>query len=269
MRSVLGLGLVVILSIAVFLFASLAFAQGGATGAITGTVQDPTASVLAGAGVKIISDATGAAVRQLTTDSSGAFTATLLPVGSYSVEVSAAGFATTKFSGIAVLWETSPVVTLQSGTPFTIWDPAGGTAYNLASPCSTAEFSPGFSCSNALSRGSITSRVANWVNPAAYSPDPGAPAAGGGFTDATVYGNTPRNCIIGPHQRNMDLTMGKTLKITEQQNLRFRADFFNLFNHPSFANPSVFNGGGAVGFAPITQVIGTPRLIQFSLKYSF
>jgi hypothetical protein len=166
-------------------------------------------------------------------------------------------------------WETSPVVTLQSGTPFTIWDPAGGTAYNLASPSSTAEFSPGFSCSNALSRGSITSRVANWVNPAAYSPDPGAPAAGGGFTDATVYGNTPRNCIIGPHQRNMDLTMGKTLKITEQQNLRFRADFFNLFNHPSFANPSVFNGGGAVGFAPITQVIGTPRLIQFSLKYSF
>jgi hypothetical protein len=43
MRSVLGLGLVVVLSIAIFLFASLAFAQGGATGAITGTVQDPTA----------------------------------------------------------------------------------------------------------------------------------------------------------------------------------------------------------------------------------
>ena len=102
MRSVLGLGLVVVLSIAVFLSASLAFAQGGATGAITGTVQDPTASVLAGAGVKIISDSTGGAVRQLTTDSSGAFTATLLPVGSYSVEVSAAGFATTKFSGIVV-----------------------------------------------------------------------------------------------------------------------------------------------------------------------
>jgi iron complex outermembrane receptor protein len=102
MRSVLGLVLVVVLSIAVSFFTSLAFAQGGATGAITGTVQDPTASVLGGAGVKIISDATGGAVRQLTTDSSGAFTATLLPVGSYSVEVRAAGFATTKFSGIVV-----------------------------------------------------------------------------------------------------------------------------------------------------------------------
>jgi hypothetical protein len=176
-------------------------------------------------------------------------------------------------------WETSPVVILQSGAPFTIWDPAGGTAFNLASPSSTAEFSPGFSCSNALSKGSITSRIGNWVNPNAYSPDPFAPAAGGGFTDATVYGNTPRNCITGPHQRNMDLTMSKTFRLSEQQNLGFRADFFNLFNHPSFQNPNVTNNGGAIGpaptasgvggVAPITQVIGTPRLIQFSLKYSF
>jgi hypothetical protein len=165
-------------------------------------------------------------------------------------------------------WETSPVVTLQSGSPFTVFDPAGGTAYNLASPASTAEFSSGFGCSNAPSRGSITSRISNWVNPLAYTSDPHAPASGGGFTDATVYGNTPRNCIIGPHQRNMDLTMGKTFKITEQQNLRFRADFFNLFNHPSFQNPTAVVASG-VGSAQITQLVGTPRLIQFSLKYSF
>jgi Carboxypeptidase regulatory-like domain len=176
-------------------------------------------------------------------------------------------------------WETSPVVILQSGTPFTMWDPAGGGAYNLASPSATAEFSPGFTCSNGASRGSVTSRVSNWANPAAFSPDPAAPVGTPGTAEGTLYGNTPRNCIVGPHQRNMDLTMGKTFKITEQQNLRFRADFFNLFNHPSFANPGVFNGGGAVGpastpsgvggLAPITSVIGTPRLIQFSLKYSF
>ena len=83
-------------------FASLAFAQGGATGAVSGVVQDPTTSVLAGAKVNIISEATGQTVRQFTTDSSGAFTAPLLPVGSYTVEVGAAGFATTKFPGIVV-----------------------------------------------------------------------------------------------------------------------------------------------------------------------
>ena len=173
-------------------------------------------------------------------------------------------------------WEASPVVILQSGTPFSVWDPAGGGAFNLASPSSTASFaSPAFSCANAASRGSVTSRVANWVDPAAFSPNPTAPVGTPGTSEGTLYGDTPRNCVIGPHQINMDLTMAKTFKFTENQGLNFRADFFNLFNHPSFANPNVFNGGGAVGSsagtgaAPITSVIGTPRLIQFSLKYSF
>ena len=57
------------------------------------------------------------------------------------------------------------------------------------------------------------------------------------IADATVYGNTPRNCIIGPPQKNVDWTLEKVFKIAGRQNRRFRADFFNLFNHPSFANP--------------------------------
>ena len=77
-------------------------AQGGATGAISGTVQDQSGGSIAGAQVSVVSEATGQAVRDLTTDSSGSFTATLLPVGSYSVEVSARGFATTKFTGVLV-----------------------------------------------------------------------------------------------------------------------------------------------------------------------
>jgi hypothetical protein len=172
-------------------------------------------------------------------------------------------------------WETSGVITLQSGAPFTVFDPAGGTAYNLASPSSTATFSPGFGCGNAPRSGSIHSRLANWVNPAAYTSDPFAPLSTGGNSDATVYGNTPRNCIIGPPQKNVDLTLEKVFKIVEGQNLRFRTDFFNLFNHPSFANPpsAVVAAPGpglpTVGSAPITSVVGTPRLIQFSLKYSF
>jgi Carboxypeptidase regulatory-like domain len=172
-------------------------------------------------------------------------------------------------------WETSGVITLQSGAPFTVFDPAGGTAYNLASPSSTATFNPGFGCGNASSSGSIHSRLANWVNPAAYTSDPFAPLSTGGNSDATVYGNTPRNCIIGPPQKNVDLTLEKLFKIAERQKLRLRADFFNLFNHPSFASPpsavvaAAGTGLPAVGSAPITSVVGTPRLIQFSLKYSF
>jgi hypothetical protein len=162
-------------------------------------------------------------------------------------------------------WEASGVMILQSGAPFTIFDPAGGTAFDLASPSATATFSSGFSCSNAPSSGSIRSRLADWVNPLAYQSDAFLPLSTGGSSDVTNYGNTPRNCIIGPPQKNVDFTLGKTFKLGERQNLRFRTDFFNLFNHPSFAIPSAT----APGSAPITSTVGTPRLIQFSLKYEF
>src|ERR1700758_381808 len=85
-----------------FFFTALACGQGGATGAITGTVQDVSDAVIAGAKVNVIDEATGQVLRQVSTDGSGTFVATLLPVGSYSLEVSAPGFATYKLSGIAV-----------------------------------------------------------------------------------------------------------------------------------------------------------------------
>ncbi|PYT83304.1 MAG: hypothetical protein DMG40_03220 [Acidobacteria bacterium] len=82
-------------------------------------------------------------------------------------------------------------------------------------------------------------------------------------------GNVPRNCFIGPPQKNLDFTIGKRFKITERQSLPFRSDLCNLTNHPSFANPPATDIEAPSRFTPITQVIGTPRLIQFSLKYWF
>ncbi len=182
-------------------------------------------------------------------------------------------FANTNgFTKVALAgWEASGVLILQSGAPFSIFDAGGGSVYALAStPSSTATFNPGFSCGNAPSHGSPESRLANWVNPLAYTPDPHATLSDGTMSDGTLYGNTPRNCIIGPPQKNVDFTLDKTFKLGERQSLRFRTDFFNLFNHPSFQIPaatSVSATGG--GSAPITSTVGTPRLIQFSLKYSF
>jgi Carboxypeptidase regulatory-like domain len=179
----------------------------------------------------------------------------------------ASGFTKAALGG----WEASGVLILQSGAPFSILDAGGGSAYALAStPSSTATFSPGFSCGNAPSHGSPESRLANWVNPLAYTPDPHATLSDGSMSDGTLYGNTPRNCIIGPPQKNVDFTLDKTFKLGERQSLRFRTDFFNLFNHPSFQIPAATSvsalGGGS---APITSTVGTPRLIQFSMKYSF
>jgi len=177
-------------------------------------------------------------------------------------------------------WATDAVLVAQSGSPITVFDSGGASVYQLSSsPVATANFNSGFSCSNALNSGGLQTKIANWVNPNAYTP---APAAPNSPDDATGYGDSPRNCIIGPKQFNLDFTLGKTFKLGEHQNLRFRTEVFNIFNHPSFQNPlgtgtaNVENGAcpnsaasGLCQVGQITQTNGTPRLIQFSLKYFF
>jgi len=172
-------------------------------------------------------------------------------------------------------WEVNSVIVAQTGAPITIQDSNGGSDYALTTPSLvTADFAPGFDCGNALNSGSLATKLANWVNPAAYMPVANVPNSPAGTAPGTNtgFGDSPRNCIIGPKQVNVDFTLGKNFKIGERQNLHFRTEFFNLFNHPSFQNPLNFGYADVEqgpNIAKITQTVGTPRLIQFSLKYSF
>ncbi len=70
-------------------------------GSISGTVTDPQGAVVSGATVKAINDATGATLNT-TSDSSGSFHFNLIPVGTYRVEMNAAGFKTTVQNNIVV-----------------------------------------------------------------------------------------------------------------------------------------------------------------------
>ena len=160
-------------------------------------------------------------------------------------------------------WTLSGITTFQSGTPFTVIDAAGGTAFNLSSPnTSTATLNPGFSVKSAQTSGSVRNRIDGWFNPSAIS---GAPIAG--VDGTTGFGNLGRNTFRGPFQQNWDVSLGKNFRVRENQNLKFTADFFNIWNHPIFASPnSIFNG---LGFGQITSTKGTPRLIQLALRYSF
>src|SRR5690348_3412611 len=83
-----------------FAVPAMLLAQGGATGAISGTVEDQSAAVIPRAKVEI-SGATGIA-RSLETDNSGSFTAPLLPAGTYTILISAPGFAETRLSTVDV-----------------------------------------------------------------------------------------------------------------------------------------------------------------------
>ncbi|HET7442269.1 MAG TPA: carboxypeptidase-like regulatory domain-containing protein, partial [Terriglobales bacterium] len=90
---------VTLLSLAVF---QVALAQGGSSGAITGEVLDVTGAVIPDATVKVVDSRTGEAVRTLATGSNGGFKATLLPPGTYSVQVAAKGFGTARSEGVEV-----------------------------------------------------------------------------------------------------------------------------------------------------------------------
>jgi hypothetical protein len=95
-----------------------AYGQGGATGAISGTVVDTSGGSVAEAEVQIIDTRTESLARKVTTNADGAFVAPLLPPGTYVVVVNKSGFAEAKASGIEVrVTETTKVtITLKPGS---------------------------------------------------------------------------------------------------------------------------------------------------------
>src|SRR5262249_45261079 len=89
-------------SVGVLAFAVGALAQGGATGAIIGTVQDRSGALVGNANVRIRNQDTNVVERSVTTGPDGSFTAALLPVGTYVVSIQAEGFAEAKISEVGV-----------------------------------------------------------------------------------------------------------------------------------------------------------------------
>jgi hypothetical protein len=91
------------LLVAVFLTAGVQFvlAQTAETGALSGTVTDPSGAVVAGATVAITNIGTGA-TRSVTSESNGSYKFSLLPPGNYSVKFTAQGFQTTEVPSVTV-----------------------------------------------------------------------------------------------------------------------------------------------------------------------
>jgi hypothetical protein len=67
---------------------------------------------------------------------------------------------------------------------------------------------------------------------------------------------------------NLDTSIGKSFQLTEHQRLEFRAEFFNVSNVVNYGPPARDITSPAT-FGQITTQVGTPRNIQFGLKYYF
>ena len=83
------------------------------------------------------------------------------------------------------------------------------------------------------------------------------------------FGNLGRNVFHGPGDINFDFTLMKRTRIGENKIIEFRSEFFNIFNHANFDNPTAANLSiGSANFGRVTTT-AEPRLIQFALKFHF
>jgi len=164
----------------------------------------------------------------------------------------ASGIAGTLISG----WGAEGVTLYQRGFPLNFGFPSGSeTGENVG-------MRPDKTGTGALS-GRAESRLGQWFDTSAFSSPPN-------FT----FGSESR---VDPVLRsdgiqNWDFSLFKDTRFgpEDRMGVQFRAEFFNIFNHPQFGPPNTTccsNTNGAFGV--VNSTIGNPRLIQFALRFTF
>jgi TonB dependent receptor len=152
-------------------------------------------------------------------------------------------------------WHVGGIYTLASGFPFS---PLLGT--DPSNTGAQVAIRPDQLRNGNLPRDQRTKDL--WFDIDAY-PIPDDPPA------VYFFGNAGRNSLTGPGQNVFDGSLRKVFALTERQRLEFRAEFFNAFNHPNYAQPDNFIDDGPGVAGTITSLAIPMRQIQFGLKYSF
>jgi hypothetical protein len=158
-------------------------------------------------------------------------------------------------SKIAGGWQVNGIVTLLSGFPFTPVIGSNRSGDGDTRNPDRPSLNPSFSGPIVLGQ------VGQWFNPNAFVLPP-----------AGTYGNLGRGVFSGPGLADMDVSMFKSTVLSERTSLQFRAEFFNVLNHPNLGSPNatVFSSGAINASAGlITTLATTPRQIQFGMKLIF
>jgi hypothetical protein len=166
------------------------------------------------------------------------------------------------FEAIAIKdWQVNLLTYWQTGLPFTVED----STPQINLPGVTSD-RPNRIAPAALAHPTIN----KWFNTSAFASQTlGTP------------GNAERNGFYGPHDQRVDVSLLKTFPIDRAVKLQFRAECFNIVNHPNFGTP---NAGGSVpsgapagtiltgpGYGTISSTVAgeVPRQFQFALKLQF
>lgn len=167
-------------------------------------------------------------------------------------------------------WQLSGIVTLQSGSPFSVLDgfDQAGLDNNVAD--TRPDVTPG--CNPYVKKRVALGPIVEpeWLNPAStcFRLQP-----------AGTLGNSRQNSLFGPRLINVDFGLSKYTKITERLQVQFRAEFFNIANRSDFLAPnaSLFSAAGPTDAGSTNPLYGfiaavapnSQREIQFGLKLIF
>ena len=197
------------------------------------------------------------------------------------------------FSGparwIADGWELGLILTVSDGVPFT---PTWGTGDDPALTQNNDDWAfpnrlGGPGCKTLTNPGNPNNYVKTQCFAIPTAPDAAFFTAnncqGGDLTNLQCFnlrGNAGRNILIGPGITNLDFSIFKNnriKRISENFNVQFRAEIFNILNHPNFAPPTVPDNSdiflsdgtlsGAAGL--LTRTTIPERQIQFAIKFIF
>ncbi len=149
-------------------------------------------------------------------------------------------------------WRTSGILSIQSGFPLTVVSENDWSNTGSVSP------RPDRLCS-----GNGPGTVSQWFNSSCFTTAALQSALEAGDPR---FGNSGRGIVDGPTLADLDFALLKETRVTERLSTEFRAEFFNMLNHPYFGDPNTAFGNplfGEIGSA------GDPREIQFALKVIF
>jgi hypothetical protein len=194
-------------------------------------------------------------------------------------------------------WQVSGTVFWHSGVPFSVLSTpysANGNGIVQGSGPQFASLVPEADpyCRHCNIPGVTQPGTIQWLNPSAFvsAVDPATGTCNGGNNSQNCqFGNLGRNALRGPNFFWSDFYITKWFPLNERVKLRFDAQFFNVFNHPNFALPSMVLAGipgkpstqtgfGALTYttSPPTGLLGvglggdsSPRMIAFQARLQF
>ena len=166
--------------------------------------------------------------------------------------------ASTWYQHVLGNWQFNGIVTVQSGTPFTVFDSTDVSLQGQAPEIS------GFSSNRPNVIGNPNSgpkTPLEWFNTKAFQqlvPNPNSPVQ--------QFGNEGRNIVQGPGYADWDFAAVKNIQVMEGKQLQFRGELFNLLNRTNLRLPD--SDISSPTFGQIHSDIG-PRVIQVALKFLF